>query len=109
METNTLVLRCLAEKKGDFWQAFCLDLNLAVQAGTLEEVRTKLHEQIYWYVEDSLVGEDKDHADQLLRRKAPAGIWLKYYRYKFMDRLIHAKNGIHQLFSEVLPIQLSKI
>ena len=66
MKANELILRCYGEKIGDTWQAFCIDLNLAAQGDSFPEVKAKLNQQIYSYVYDALVGEDKEYADQLL-------------------------------------------
>ena len=74
-----LILRCYAEKKGNVWQAFCLDFNLAVQGDTAGQVRAKLHEQITEYIYDALEGEDQAYAGQFLKRRAPFKFWAKYY------------------------------
>jgi 1,4-dihydroxy-2-naphthoyl-CoA synthase len=42
MNTNDLILHCFADKSGDQWQAFCLDLTLAAQGDTFEDARAKL-------------------------------------------------------------------
>ena len=107
MEPRQLILRCYGEKKGDVWQAFCLDLNLAVQGKSFQDVRGKLHRQIESYVYDALEGEDRQYADQLLNRKAPFYFWAKYYLYKALHGANEARDGIHKLFSEVLPLQIS--
>lgn len=107
MNPKQLILRCYGERKGDVWQAFCLDLNLAVQADSEEEVRRKLHEQILLYIDDALEGEDYQYADQLLSRKAPIGFWLKYYYYKMLCNFHTAKEGICQTFNEVMPLTLT--
>ena len=79
MRTRNLILRGFVERKGDVWQAFCLELSLAAQGETLEEAKEKLNEQIKEYIFDALAGEDKAHADYLLTRSAPASLWAKYY------------------------------
>lgn len=105
MQPSKLVLRCLLEQREGYWQAFCLDLNLAVQGDSEEEVRTKLHSQIFEYVHDALVGEDQKYADQLLNRKAPMSIMAKYYFYMIRERFHHARNGVNKLFTEVMPLK----
>ena len=42
-ETKQLLLRCYAERVGDQWQAFCLDLSLAAQGDTFMEVKDNSH------------------------------------------------------------------
>jgi len=54
MKPTEILLRCYMEKKNGYWQAFCIDLSLAVQGDTIEEVKGKLHEQIYDYLNDIL-------------------------------------------------------
>jgi len=40
------VIRCLAERRGNQWQAFTLELGLATQADTLPEAKEKLESMI---------------------------------------------------------------
>lgn len=105
MRPTQLILRCYGEQKGEIWQAFCIDLNLAVQGKTFGEVRTKLHQQIASYLYDALEGEDREFADQLLSRKAPIGFWVKYYYYKVLCSFDAAKKGIcRHIFNEIMPL-----
>lgn len=99
-----MVLRCFAEQKGAVWQAFCLDINLAVQGESLHEVKLKLQNQIAEYLYDALAGEDRQYADQLLTRRAPASIWIRYYCLKAISQVINAHNGIREFFNEVMPL-----
>jgi hypothetical protein len=99
-----MVLRCFAEQKGAVWQAFCLDINLAVQGESLREVKSKLQGQIAEYLYDALAGEDRQYADQLLTRKAPASLWIKYYCTKTLSKVIDAHNGIREFFNEIMPL-----
>lgn len=111
MKPKQLVLRCYGEQKGKYWQAFCLDLNLAVQAGSFEEVQKKMNEQISSYLYDALEGEDCEYADQLLNRKAPFYFWIKYYTYMALCKFHAAKDGIcsiHRLFNQVMPLTISQ-
>lgn len=95
MKPTQLLLRCYAEKVGDQWQAFCLDLSFAAQAGTFAEVKDKLDAMVFEYVFDALAGEDRDYAEQLLIRRAPPCNWLKYYWYCVLSRT----GAIHSLVS----------
>lgn len=76
-------LRCFAmrEKASGQWLAFCVDLNLAVQAPTLTEAQRKLHEQVVDYIED-LRGVHAEHAKDLFPRPAPLRIraWYAFAR-----------------------------
>ncbi|MGB4336120.1 MAG: hypothetical protein WBJ41_14875 [Chromatiaceae bacterium] len=82
MKPSHLLLRCYAEQAGDQWVAVCIDLGLAAQRDTYREVRRALDGQIYSYLYDALIGEDRAYADQLLTRKAPWPQILRYYLIK---------------------------
>tara|TARA_R110001583_G_scaffold134993_1_gene286769 strand:- start:805 stop:1131 length:327 start_codon:yes stop_codon:yes gene_type:complete len=107
MSPEQLVLRCMAERKAEYWQAFCLDLNLAVQGDSFEDVRSKLHDQIGEYLYDALEGEDQQYAAQLLSRKSPLSIRARYRVNKFFSHLHSAKNGVHQFFKETMPLRVA--
>ncbi|MBW2739134.1 MAG: hypothetical protein JRE64_09880 [Deltaproteobacteria bacterium] len=109
MNPKQLILRCYAEKKDGIWQAFCIDLNLAVQGETRDEVRVKLQRQISSYLYDALEGEDKEYAPQLLSRKAPIGFRAKYAFYKILINFYKAKNGINHIFNEIIPLAPHKV
>ncbi len=102
-----LILRCYAEKEGNQWQAFCLDLGLAAQAASFDEAKHKLGHMIHEYVYDALAGEDKAHADTLLRRRASFGYWAKYYWYVFLCRIGSIHREIRRLFNEPLPLTIN--
>lgn len=104
LKPGQMVLRCFAEQKGTVWQAFCLDLNLAVQGDSRYEVKAKLQSQIAEYLHDALAGEDRQYADQLLTRRAPASTWIRYYCLKAISQVINAHNGIREFFNEVMPL-----
>ena len=80
MNANDLLLRCYAEQERDgVWVAVCIDLCLATQGESYDEVRRQLQEQIEGYLYDALVGDDRDYAHQLLTRKAPLRLRLRYH------------------------------
>jgi hypothetical protein len=76
---KSLILRCLGQRDGDQWVIVCLDFDLAAQAETFERARDLLENQIKCYVRDAMVGQDREHADYLLFRRAPMALWFKYY------------------------------
>ncbi len=84
MKLNQLLLRCYAEPDGGVWIAVCVDLSLAVQGDSFEEVRRKLDEQIKAYVYEAL-SEDREYAEQLLARRSPWQDWLKYYLIRWQN------------------------
>ena len=74
-----LVVRCFAERKDGQWQAFTLELGLAAQGDTLAEVKHKLESMLLSYVTDALTGEDREHAYELMTRRATWRVYLTYY------------------------------
>jgi predicted RNase H-like HicB family nuclease len=108
MNANSLILKCYAERKDQQWAAFCLDFDLAVQADTLEEAKEKLHVMLAEYVNDALVGDDRQYADQLLSRRAPARMYAKCYAMSLLIQLRSLAGNIRDsfaLFTEILPIK----
>jgi predicted RNase H-like HicB family nuclease len=99
-----LVVRGFAEKADGQWQAVCVDLCLAAQGDTFEEARAKLHGMLAEYVWDALAGEDRPFADQLLRRRAPLGILVRYHALRLLDKIGGLREGIRRLFTDSLPL-----
>lgn len=108
MKAPDLVLRCFAEKVDeDVWQAFCLDLNLAVQGESFADVEQKLESLIDSWLEDALLGEDRKHAYELLNRRAPAKWWVKYYYAFALSKLGRLHDSARVLFSHPMPLRIS--
>lgn len=109
MHADKLIVRCFAERRGHLWLAFCLDLSLACQADTLEEAKSKLDAQIREYIYDTLCGEDRQHEDLLLNRRAPTSLWVRYWAIRFLlwgAKRVHARHPRSlQSFKELLPLQ----
>jgi len=105
MKTKDLVLRCYGKKDGDQWIAACIDIDLVAQADTFEEARIKLNEQIKSYVYDALVGEDKEYASQLLRRKAPLIDRIRFNLNYFQYKCLSIPHRVYKTFRESLPLQ----
>nr|VFK33614.1 MAG: hypothetical protein BECKMB1821G_GA0114241_11701 [Candidatus Kentron sp. MB] len=101
MSPANLILHCYAERKDDLWQAFCLDLTIAAQGESFEEVRRKLAIMVKEYIDDAIEGEDQAYAKQLLTRRAPLRYWLKYNLYRFLHR---SEGDATRFFSEVMPL-----
>src|SRR5438132_89006 len=64
------VIHYYVERRGNQWQAFSLEFGLAAQGDTREEVESKLDSMIDSYLYDALEGEDREHAYELLTRRA---------------------------------------
>lgn len=89
MKAQKLLLRVYGECRDDQWSLICLEFCLAVQADSFTQAQRKLSEQIAHYVADATVGEDQEHAGELLRRPAPAKYWVKYYYHLLRAKLTH--------------------
>jgi hypothetical protein len=107
MKPTQLFLRCYAERVGNQWQAFCLDLSLAAQGDAFAEVKDKLDLMIAEYVYDALAGEDKEYAHQLMFRRAPLRDWLKYYWYQVLSQAVAIPEEARRLFTSILPLEPS--
>ena len=103
MKPRQLFLRCIADKRSGQWHAFCLDLDLAAQGETLDEVKGRLEAQIQEYVFDALAGEDQAYADQLLSRRSPLSLWARYYWYGFLLKCFNIPDSFRR-FTERLPL-----
>jgi predicted RNase H-like HicB family nuclease len=81
----TKSLHCYAEGRDGDWEAICLDLDIAVQGRSFEEVFLSLQEAISLYLEtvDDLPA---DQQPSLLHRPVPLLIRLKF--------LVHAVRGL---------------
>lgn len=82
-----LVLRCLALKEGHHWVGLCLDFDLAAQGETFDEARLRLDAQIATYLREALAGPDREHAGNLLRRRAPWRYWAMYWAALLAHRM----------------------
>lgn len=103
-----LIVRCLAEQKGDQWQAFSLEFGLAAQADSFAEVKKKLDAMIQGYLSDALVGEDREHAYELMRRKAHWRVFARYHFARVAQALRHSKHSMEEgvrLFSEPMGLE----
>jgi hypothetical protein len=81
IKTLSFTVRCLIEKKGDIWQAFTLEFGLAVQGDSEADVHRRLDSVICSYVSDAVFGDERQHSEELLARRATAEVYAKYYFY----------------------------
>ena len=106
MKPVQLFLRCYAEQLSDGqWQAFCLDLTLAAQGDSYQDVRRKLNDMAKEYVFDALAGADKEFAFSLLCRRAPFKYWAKFYFLVLLHKLGMVRDGMNRLFCPPMPLQ----
>jgi len=79
------VLQCFAHGQNGRWEAICVDLDIAVEGSSLEDVRSRLTAAIDSYVEDAS-REDVRTAARLLNRRAPFLVRLRLA----LDYALHA-------------------
>ena len=82
-------LLCVAHGKADRWEALCLDLDLAVQGRSFEEVRSLLQEAVNTYVEDAQA-EAEPARSQLLGRRVPLHVRL-YWAWRFFKAALYGR------------------
>jgi predicted RNase H-like HicB family nuclease len=105
MRQSQWELRCYAECQApSVWVATCLDFDLAAQGETFEDARCRLDAMINEYVEDALTGEDRDHAQSLLNRRAPLRYWLRYYWFALVRSIRPHPSRSRQPFRESLHL-----
>ena len=104
LRPNDLILRCYGHKiKNNRWFGVCLELNLAAEAESPEQLREKLFNMIKSYIDTVLDTDDKDSISQLLIRRAPLYNWAIYYLIKLLR---FPKNFLR--FNEAIPFTLAQ-
>ena len=89
-QANTLVLRFFIEGSGASWHGMCIDLDIAAQGESLDEVRSVLMDMVNTYLE-SVVTYPEPERHRLLNRKAPLAIRMKFMLRFFMAYLVARK------------------
>ena len=107
MRGYPLVFRCYAERHGDQWLAYCIDLTLAVQGDSFQDVRQRLDEQIVSYVYDAIAGEDQQHAAYLLTRKAPLRLRYRYYVLASLQRIHALRDSLQERIGKTFEAALN--
>ena len=82
-ELPNRTLHCYAEGRNGDWEAICLDLDIAVQGGSFEEVFSSLQEAISLYLE-TVTDLPPQEQRALLHRPAPFPV-----RFKFLTHALH--------------------
>lgn len=72
-----VVLTCVAHGSGDRWEAYCLDLDLAVHGNSPHQVQSRLEEAIEDYVA-AAKEEAEPVRSRLLNRRAPLHVRLPW-------------------------------
>jgi hypothetical protein len=100
MQTKDLIVRCYVKKDGDLYIAVCIDLSLAAQANSVEEVVQKLEAQIFDYLCEAF--SETEYAASLIQRKAPLSQRATFHWIKFLNRL---KDEFGKIIELPLPMR----
>lgn len=97
---SVFTFSCYAWREGGVWEAICVDLDIAVQGISFDDVYHRLNDAVVDYVETVSDLPEEDRA-RLLKRRAPlsarAGIHARRWRAR-LRRLFHNDNGGHGSF-----------
>ncbi len=85
-------VRCYAEGRRGSWEAVCLDLDIAVQGGSLAEVYDALDAAIEQYLSYVNTLPDADRR-RLLSRKAPLNLRIKFAWYALLWSVFGGRDG----------------
>lgn len=99
MSSNPFVLLCYAQKKGGLWIAACPQFTLAAQGADFDEAKGKLESQIKSYIIEALT-IDREHAAELLGRRAPLLMRIQYRVLAFLASLRHSRSKKLRFFEE---------
>ncbi len=85
IKKDRLVLRCYGRKteKGNL-VGVCLDLDIAVEAESIEGLKIKMRQAVASYLGAVLDTDDKASIPHLLPRRAPLKDWAIYYFIKMI-------------------------
>jgi predicted RNase H-like HicB family nuclease len=95
-------VHCYAEGGDGDWEAICLDLDIAVQGNSFEEVFASLQEAIALYLEAVADLPPEDQAS-LLRRPAPLSVRLKFLAHTLRE-LLPGGAGVRQRHQFTMPL-----
>jgi predicted RNase H-like HicB family nuclease len=95
-------LRCYAEGRDGEWEAICLDLDIAIQGSSFEEVFRSLQEAISLYLE-SVTGLPPAERRDLLDRPAPFSVRFRFLVYALRG-LLPDSDGDTQRHQFTMPL-----
>ena len=97
-ETPIRILHCYASGRDGDWEGICLDLDIAVQGSSFEEVARSLHGAVTLYLE-SIGSLPEDQRARPLHRPAPLGVRLKFLGYALRSLVQLEKDRYHHQFT----------
>jgi predicted RNase H-like HicB family nuclease len=98
----TRTLHCYAEGRDGHWEAICLDLDIAVQGDSFEEVFGSLRKAISLYL-DSVTDLPPEERRALLHRAAPFPVRFKFLTHALRG-LFAASDGDRQRHQFTMPL-----
>jgi hypothetical protein len=98
-------LRCFAEKKGNQWQAFCVDLNLAVQGDSFPIVRDKLDAMVGSYIHLAFEQDSAQAREDMLNRPAPLSLRARYVMIFMENRIRQVLHDHHRYAAEIFSFR----
>ena len=111
---SRLVLRCYGHKtRSGRWVGVCLNLNIAIEADTPEELKLKMNDAIVSYVNAAKDTQDRPSVPELLTRSAPVQDWVIYFLiriFKYVQQIpVSFVRRIQDnfIFKEMLPFHLA--
>lgn len=108
LKLGNLILRCYGHRiKNGRWFGVCLELNLAAEAESPEQLRKKLFDMMKSYIETVIETDDKDSIPELLERRAPFYNWAIYYIIKLLASIRDFPNKFLR-FKEAIPFTLAQ-
>jgi hypothetical protein len=103
---HKLVLNCYGHRTfNNRWYGVCLELNLAAEAGSSDELREKLYDMVISYIETVLDTDEKESIPHLLTRRAPIKDWLAYYVIRLLMFIKKFPNNF--TFKQIIPFHLA--
>ena len=103
---KNLVLKCYAYRlRNEPYVGVCVDLNIAVQADSPNELKKKMNSAIISYLEAVLDTDDKQSIPALIERRAPLHDWIIYYLIKIIVLVRQIPTNF--TFQEHIPFYLA--
>jgi len=103
-----LVLRCYGRQLADDnWYGVCINLNLAVEASSREELVEEMSAVIKSYLETVLDTKDVKSIPELLSRKAPLSDQIMYYLIACIYHINNIPKNKFFKFKEFIPFHFA--
>lgn len=106
LKPSDFVLKCYGYKSSDGpYVGVCLNLNIAVQADSVEELKTKMGDAISSYLDVVLDTDDLESIPDLINRKAPLADWAFYYLIRLLLSFKNLRDKF--VFKKYIPFHLA--